>query len=66
MHEELFERTRCKILRHLQNLNGQVSEDGGRIRDPEVLDGIKDCVRTLHWLSEVEAGTHAARAAGKL
>lgn len=65
MHEELFERTKCTLLRHLQDLNDQAEAEGGRIRDPEVLDGLKDCVRTLRWLREMEEAA-PARTAGRL
>ncbi len=42
-----MERTRSTLFRHLDDLNDQVDADGGRIRDPMVLDGIKDCVSSI-------------------
>lgn len=41
---------------------GQVDADGGRIRDPMVREGIRDCVRTLRWIGCMERERTPARA----
>lgn len=54
MESELMERAKAALRRHLTDLLDQVEADDGRIRDPEVLDGIKDCVRSLRWISSMD------------
>lgn len=63
MDETLVCRTRQALIRHLEDINDQIDSDGGRIRDPELLDGIKDCVCVLDWLSGMDpAGrSHGAK-----
>lgn len=60
--EETMERTKCALLRHLEDLNDQVDADGGRIRDPMVREDIRDCVRTLRWIGCMERERTPARA----
>ena len=51
--KEALERTWKTLVRHLEDLNDQVDQDGGRIKDHMVLDGIKDSVKSLKHLSEM-------------
>lgn len=51
--KESLERTWKTLVRHLEDLNDQVDQDGGRIKDHMVLDGIKDSVKSLKCLSEM-------------
>lgn len=53
--KEALERTQKTLCRHLEDLNDQVEQDGGRIKDHMVLDGIKDSVKSLHCISELVA-----------
>lgn len=49
----VLERTEKTLCRHLEDLNDQVEQDGGRIKDHIVLDGIKDSVKTLYRIKEL-------------
>ena len=49
----VLERTQETLIRHLEDLNDQVEQDGGRIKDHMVVDGIKDSVKTLRCLKEL-------------
>lgn len=49
----VLERTEKTLCRHLEDLNDQVEQDGGRIKDHMVLDGIKDSVKTLRCIKEL-------------
>ena len=51
----VLERTEKTLCRHLEDLNDQVEQDGGRIKDHMVLDGIKDSVKSLHCIKELMA-----------
>ena len=53
--KEALERTQKTLCRHLEDLNDQVEQDGGRIKDHMVLDGIKDSVKSLHCIRELMA-----------
>lgn len=53
--KEALERTQKTLCRHLEDLNDQVDQDGGRIKDHMVLDGIKDSVKSLHCIKELMA-----------
>lgn len=53
--KEALERTQKTLCRHLEDLNDQVEQDGGRIKDHMVLDGIKDSVKSLHCIKELVA-----------
>lgn len=45
--KEVLERTERTLCRHLEDLNDEVDNDGGRIKNHMVLDGIKDCLKSL-------------------
>lgn len=45
-----LERTEKHLARHLEDLNDQIDQDGGRIKDHMDLDGIKDTVKSLHMI----------------
>ena len=49
----VLERTEKTLCRHLEDLNDQVDQDGGRIKDHMVLDGLKDCAKTLRCIKEL-------------
>ena len=49
----VLERTEKTLCRHLEDLNYQVDQDGGRIKDHMVLDGIKDVLKSVHYLMEI-------------
>ena len=49
----VLERTEKTLCRHLEDLNDQVEQDGGRIKDHMVLDGFKDSVKTLRCIKEL-------------
>lgn len=64
----VLERTEKTLCRHLEDLNDQVDQDGGRIKDHMVLDGIKDVLKSVRCLTEimpVKGDTVAAKAAPK-
>ena len=66
--KEALERTQKTLCRHLEDLNDQVEQDGGRIKDHMVLDGIKDSVKSLRCIKELMANGAAestAKAAAK-
>lgn len=50
---EALMRTHEHLVRHLEDLNDQIDVDGDRIKDHMVLDGLKDCVKTLCRLHEM-------------
>ena len=52
----VLERTEKTLCRHLEDLNDQVDQDGGRIKDHMVLDGLKDCAKTLRCIRELMGG----------
>ena len=67
--KEVLERTQKTLCRHLEDLNDQIDQDGGRIKDHMVLDGIKDSVKSLKCIKELLGGnseTAAAKVASKL
>lgn len=64
----VLERTEKTLCRHLEDLNDQIDQDGGRIKDHMVLDGIKDVLKSARCLMElmsVNGDTVAAKAAPK-
>ena len=64
----VLERTEKTLCRHLEDLNDQIDQDGGRIKDHMVLDGIKDVLKSVRCLMElmsVNGDTVAAKAAPK-
>lgn len=48
-----LERTRKHLVRHLEDLNDEIDQDDGRIKDHMVLDGLKDCAKTLRCIGEL-------------
>ena len=52
----VLERTEKTLCRHLEDLNDQVEQDGGRIKDHMVLDGIKDVLKGVRCLMELMSG----------
>ena len=52
----VLERTEKTLCRHLEDLNDQVDQDGGRIKDHMVLDGIKDVLKSVWCLKEIMPG----------
>ena len=53
--KEVLERTQENLCRHLEDLNDQIDQDGGRIKDHMVVDGIKDSVKTLRCIQALMA-----------
>ena len=51
--KEALTRTKTTLCRHLEDLNDQVEQDGGRIKDHMTLDGIKDSVKALRCIKEL-------------
>ena len=45
--KEALMRTHENLVRHLEDLNDEIDQNGGRIKDHMDLDGIKDAVKTL-------------------
>lgn len=51
--KEAFERTKKHLVRHLEDLNDEIDQADGRIKDHMVLDGLKDCAKTLRCIKEL-------------
>ena len=65
--KKVLDRTEETLCRHLEDLNDQVEQDDGRIRDHMVLDGIKDSVKSLRCIKELMAeGDGAAAKTAKI
>lgn len=65
MNHEL-ERAEDVLCRHLEDLNDQVEQDGGRIKNHMTLDAYKDCIKSVKCLQDIMKGngsTGAAKAA---
>jgi hypothetical protein len=62
----VLERTEKTLCRHLEDLNDQVEQDGGRIKDNMVLDGIKDSVKTLYRIKELMDHSNGETVASKM
>ena len=56
----VLERTEKTLCRHLEDLNDQVDQDGGRIKDHMILDGIKDCLESIKCHNEIVGDADAA------
>lgn len=54
-----LERTKKTLCRHLEDLNDEVENDGGRIKDHMVLDGFKDALKCLWYMSKIVSGDDA-------
>lgn len=48
-----LERTRKHLVRHLEDLNDEIDNADGRIKDHMVVDGLKDSVKTLRCIKEL-------------
>ena len=59
----VLERTEKTLCRHLEDLNDQVDQDGGRIKDHMVLDGIKDVLKSVRCLKEIMPSNDESMAA---
>ncbi len=46
-------RTKKHLVRHLEDLNDEIDQADGRIKDHMVLDGLKDCAKTLRCIKEL-------------
>jgi hypothetical protein len=57
--DEVLERTGKTLCRHLEDLNDEVENDGGRIKDHMVLDGFKDALKCLWYMSKIVSGDDA-------
>lgn len=67
--KEALVRTQKTLCRHLEDLNDQVDQDNGRIKDHMVLDGIKDSVKSLRCIKELMtegAAESTAKTAAKI
>lgn len=51
--KEALERTRKHLVRHLEDLNDEIDQANGRIENHMVVDGLKDCVKTLCRIKEL-------------
>ena len=51
--KEVLMRTDEHLVRHLEDLNDQIDQDGDRIKDHMVVDGLKDSVKTLRCIGEM-------------
>lgn len=56
---EALRRTKDHLVRHLEDLNDEIDQDEGRIKDHMVLDGLKDCVKTLCRIKELMGGAES-------
>ena len=53
---EALKRTKKHLVRHLEDLNDEIDQADGRIKDHMVLDGLKDCAKTLRCIKELMGG----------
>ena len=53
---EALARTWKHLVRHLEDLNDEVDQADGRIKDHMVVDGMKDCVKTIRCIRELVGG----------
>lgn len=61
--KSVLERTEKTLCRHLEDLNDEVEQDGGRIKNHMTLDGIKDVLKSVHCLMDIMKGNGSATAA---
>lgn len=64
----VLERTEKTLCRHLEDLNDEIDQADGRVENHMVVDGLKDCVKTLCRIKELMAegnGETAAKTAVK-
>ena len=53
--KKVLERTEKTLTRHLEDLNDQIDVNNGRIKDPMVLDGVKDSLKSVRCCLELVA-----------
>lgn len=51
--KEALCRTKKHLVRHLEDLNDEIDQADGRIKDHMVVDGLKDCAKTLRCIKEL-------------
>lgn len=51
--KESLQRTWKHLVRHLEDLNDEIDQADGRIKDHMVLDGLKDCAKTMRCIKEL-------------
>lgn len=51
--KEALKRTKKHLVRHLEDINDEIDQDNGRIKNHMLLDGIKDDVKTLACLEKL-------------
>lgn len=56
----VLERTEKTLCRHLEDLNDEVEQDGGRIKNHMTLDGIKDVLKSVRCLMDIMKGNGVA------
>ena len=61
--KQLMERTESNLMHHLEDLNNEIDRHGGHIMDHMVLDGIKDVLKCLRYISEMNGKATAATVA---
>lgn len=61
--KKVLERTEEALCRHLEDLNDEVDQNGGRISNHMILDGIKDALKSAKNLNEIMKGNGSASAA---
>lgn len=57
--KEALCRTKKHLVRHLEDLNDEIEQADGRIKDHMVVDGLKDCVKTLVRIKELMGGAES-------
>ena len=55
-----LERAEAVLCRHIEDLNDQVEQDGGRIKHHMTLDAYKDCTKSLKNIGEIMKGNGSA------
>ena len=61
--KQLMERTETNLMRHLEDLNNEIDRHGGHIMDHMVLDGIKDVLKCLRYIGEMNGKATASTVA---
>lgn len=51
--KEALGRTWNHLVRHLEDLNDEIDQAEGRIKDHMDLDGLKDCVKTMRCIRDL-------------
>lgn len=58
--KQALKRTWKHLVRHLEDLNDEIDQDDGRIKDHMALDSLKDCVKTMRCIKDLMAEDKAA------